>query len=80
MQQRSLRNLVLRNRHAPLEAAVAAAEKGEGPTPLQLPFIIIQAGHEAQVELQMSDDSTQVQFDFHKCASGAGVEGLGVGF
>jgi hypothetical protein len=31
---------------------------------------MMQAGHEAQVELQMSDDSTQVQFDFHKCASG----------
>lgn len=45
------------------------AEGGVGPTPLQLPFIIIQAGHEAQVELQMSDDSTQVQFDFHKCVA-----------
>lgn len=44
IQQRSLRNLVLRNREAPLEAAAAAAEKGKGPTPLQLPFIIIQVG------------------------------------
>lgn len=68
-QQRSLRNLVLRNRDTPLERALILAEGGIGPTPLQLPFIIIQAGHEAQVELQMSDDSTQVQFDFHKCVT-----------
>lgn len=32
---------------------------------MQLPFIIIQAGQEARVELQLSDDSTEVHFDFH---------------
>lgn len=35
---------------------------------MMLVCFVMQAGHEAQVELQMSDDSTQVQFDFHKCA------------
>ena len=71
IQQRCYRNLILRNRDLPLEvvqkAAGDGAEGGNGPTPLVLPFIIIQAKAEARVELQMSDDSTQVQFDFHQC-------------
>lgn len=41
-QQRSLASLVVRNRDAPVEAVQAAAAAGSGPTPLQLPFIIIQ--------------------------------------
>ena len=73
IQQRGLRNLILRNRDVPLEllqtAAGDGAGSGNGPTPLQLPFMIIQASSEAKVELQMSEDSTQVQFDFHRCVS-----------
>ena len=46
IQQRSLRNLILRNRDAPLDVIMKAAGDGTGggtgPTPLQLPFIIIQ--------------------------------------
>ncbi len=41
-QQRSLQKLVARNANAPAEALLAHASDG-GPTPLQLPFIIIQA-------------------------------------
>jgi len=71
IQQRGLRNLILRNREVPLELLQTAAGdgvgSGNGPTPLQLPFMIIQASSEAKVELQMSEDSTQVQFDFHRC-------------
>ena len=75
IQQRGLRNLILRNRDMPIELMQKAAGDGvgggNGPTPLQLPFMIIQASSEAKVELQMSEDSTQVQFDFHRCADDA---------
>ena len=72
IQQRGLRNLILRNRDMPLELMQKGAGDGigggNGPTPLPVPFMIIQASAEAKVELQMSEDSTQVQFDFHWCA------------
>lgn len=41
-QHRALQSLVARNRDAPVEAVQAAAAECGGPTPLQLPFIIIQ--------------------------------------
>ena len=41
-QQRALQRLVARNADVPAEALLAHVESG-GPTPLQLPFIIIQA-------------------------------------
>jgi Transcription factor DP len=41
-QHRALQSLIARNRDAPVEAVQAAAAACGGPTPLQLPFIIIQ--------------------------------------
>lgn len=63
-QQAALQRLIARNADMPASSLLTHVDAG-GPTPLQLPFIIIQAGQEARVELQLSDDSTEVHFDFH---------------
>lgn len=44
-----------------------AARTGAGPTPLKLPFILIQVNPEAAVEIQISDDNRQALFDFARC-------------
>jgi hypothetical protein len=57
-QQRALKALMARNAAAP-----AAASSG---TQLDLPFILVQAKPDATVEVQISDDMRDVQFDFSK--------------
>jgi hypothetical protein len=57
-QQRALKALMARNATAP-----AAAPSG---TQLDLPFILVQAKPDATVEVQISDDMRDVQFDFSK--------------
>ena len=58
-QQRALRALMARNAAAPPPAAA-------GRSQLELPFILVQAKPDATVEVQISDDMRDVQFDFSK--------------
>ena len=58
-------------RHGDKPASMLAedARAGTGPTPLKLPFILIQVNPEAAVEIQISDDNRQALFDFARCSS-----------
>eukprot|EP00891_Asterochloris_glomerata_P009051 jgi/Astpho2/9051/Aster-02710 len=66
-QQRMFRNLVARNRDVPQEQLQRqlAANGGVGRNPVQLPFILIQVGPEATVEIQITDNQQMAEFDFH---------------
>jgi len=68
-QQRALKALMARNAAAP---AAAAAPSG---TQLDLPFILVQAKPDATVEVQISDDMRDVQFDFSKCVCDGSWDG-----
>ena len=66
-QHRAYRNLLLRHADKPTSMLAEAARTGTGPTPLKLPFILIQVNPEAAVEIQISDDNRQALFDFARC-------------
>jgi transcription factor Dp-1 len=59
-QQRALKHLLQRNSSP---AGAAASANG---TALQLPFILVQAKPDATVEVHISQDMRDVQFDFYK--------------
>lgn len=63
-QHRAYRNLLLRHTDKPSTMLAEAARSGTGPTPLKLPFILIQVNPEAAVEIQISEDNRQALFDF----------------
>ena len=67
-QHRAYRNLLLRHADKPSSMLAEAARSGTGPTPLKLPFILIQVNPEAAVEIQISEDNRQALFDFARCA------------
>lgn len=61
-----LSQLVLRNRDAPLPALVAAQEGGmQAPNPLALPFILVQASGDAEIDVAISEDQKTAELDFH---------------
>ena len=66
-QHRAYRNLLLRHADKPSSMLAEAARSGTGPTPLKLPFILIQVNPEAAVEIQISEDNRQALFDFARC-------------
>ncbi len=66
-QHRAYRNLLLRHADTPSSMLAEAARSGTGPTPLKLPFILIQVNPEAAVEIQISEDNRQALFDFARC-------------
>lgn len=68
-QHRAYRNLLLRHADKPTSVLTEAARSGAGPTPLKLPFILIQVNPEAAVEIQISEDNRQALFDFARCSS-----------
>jgi hypothetical protein len=57
-QQKALRHLLARNSEQPEGAAAA------GGTALRLPFVLVQSKPEATVEVQISPDMKDVQFNF----------------
>jgi hypothetical protein len=57
-QQQAIKQLLERN-----QDSCGAAE---GTTALQLPFILVQARPDATVEVQISENMLDVQFDFYK--------------
>ena len=68
-QHRAYRNLLLRHADQPSSLLAEAARSGTGPTPLRLPFILIQVNPEAAVEIQISEDNRQALFDFARYPS-----------
>jgi E2F/DP family winged-helix DNA-binding domain/Transcription factor DP len=61
-----LSNLVLRNRDAPLSALVAAQEFGMmAPNPLALPFMLVHAPENAEVDIDITPDERTARLDFH---------------
>ncbi|KAG7671736.1 putative Transcription factor-like protein DPB [Nannochloris sp. 'desiccata'] len=61
-----LSNLVLRNRDAPLCALVEAQELGMmAPNPLALPFMLVHAPENAEVDIDISPDEKTARLDFH---------------
>ena len=68
-QHRAYRNLLVRHGDKPASMLAEDARAGTGPTPLKLPFILIQVNPEAAVEIQISDDNRQALFDFARCTS-----------
>ena len=68
-QHRAYRNLLVRHGNKPASMLAEDARAGTGPTPLKLPFILIQVNPEAAVEIQISDDNRQALFDFARCSS-----------
>ncbi len=59
--------LIQKNQDVPFEAADAVSgEKGSNPLALPLPFILFQVARDANVEISISEDHRQAQFDFKK--------------
>ncbi|KAK9839829.1 hypothetical protein WJX81_004853 [Elliptochloris bilobata] len=64
-QQTAYRNLIMGHAETPAARLAAANAAGnDAPTPLPLPFILIQVHPNAPVEIQISEDNRQAQFDF----------------
>ena len=67
-----LSNLALRNRELPLPALHRL--RGAGATaanPLPPPFLLVKAGQEAQVDVEIGEDQLQAFLDFHGWAVAA---------
>jgi hypothetical protein len=61
-----LSNLVLRNRDAPLCVLIAAQELGMmAPNPLALPFMLIHAPEDAEVDIEITPDEKTAHLHFH---------------
>jgi len=61
-----LSNLVLRNRDAPYSALVAAQQLGMmAPNPLALPFMLVHAPENAEVDIDITPDEKTARLDFH---------------
>lgn len=60
-----LSNLILRNRDAPLPALLSAQKSGlPSPTPLMVPFMMIQAPPDAKTDVFFADDMQEATINF----------------
>ncbi|KAL4424767.1 hypothetical protein ABPG77_000807 [Micractinium sp. CCAP 211/92] len=65
LQAHCLCNLALRNQEAPLPALLRMQEMGlPVPNPLMLPFMLVQADPDAEVDIDISDDNLTATLDF----------------
>jgi hypothetical protein len=62
-----LANLALRNREAPLPVLLAAQEQGlSAPNPLSLPFMLVHAPADAEIDVTISPDQRVAELDFQR--------------
>lgn len=60
-----LSNLIIRNKDAPMPVLLRAQEKGlDAPNPLALPFMLVHAPANAEIDVNISSDQRSAELDF----------------